>query len=494
MNKYYQMEKDIHANDADDLDKLEEERGNNNNNIIKNNEEQSNKKDQSFVERVLVLSGGGSLGAYECGACSEFYKRGLKFNVFAGCSIGSINVSILASAQNAGKDPAKTLREFWTELSEDLFFVDSFSSSQSSLQSSSSSSRGSSMMNDPLALFYSSTSSAEKARAILASTYTAFFGTPKAFIPRWFTPAAFSDISDISRNMLTEWWNPFTYFPFAWKYLYDSEPLKRTLKDFVDLDALRKNPDAGSDETKPARIIIPSTDIQHGVSVIFDNTKTDIDIERILAGASYPFYGIKWHKLDNRYLWDGSLLSNTPFAEVLFASPSTDKEFYIVDIFPRQQDQIPQNMAAVWHRARDILFLDKADKSMQMAQQKKDHIALIKKMNQVLSEIEKQYNAEIDGDTKRKIKQMARDYKEIMDNSGAVIQRVIRVTRSEKIHYILEDADFTKARISKLIDQGQSDAKNELDKYTNSNNQQGESQKQAEYEHKTQDGSYHVAT
>ena len=67
---------------------------------------------------MLVLQGGGSLGAYECGTYSTLYKHGIEFNIVAGSSIGGINASIIASAQNADKNAANILKDFWLELAE----------------------------------------------------------------------------------------------------------------------------------------------------------------------------------------------------------------------------------------------------------------------------------------------------------------------------------------------------------------------------------------
>ncbi|MFL6317875.1 MAG: patatin-like phospholipase family protein [Nitrososphaeraceae archaeon] len=64
------------------------------------------------TETVLVLQGGGSLGAYECGVYKCLYENGIKFDVLAGSSIGAINASIICSAENAGKDVSKVLQDF----------------------------------------------------------------------------------------------------------------------------------------------------------------------------------------------------------------------------------------------------------------------------------------------------------------------------------------------------------------------------------------------
>ena len=40
-------------------------------------------------ESVLILQGGGSLGAYECGVCKSLARNGItKFDIIAGTSIG----------------------------------------------------------------------------------------------------------------------------------------------------------------------------------------------------------------------------------------------------------------------------------------------------------------------------------------------------------------------------------------------------------------------
>ncbi len=435
----------------------------------------NNCKSDSFVEKVLVLQGGGSLGAYECGVCNILYKQDARFHVFAGSSIGSINCSILASAQNGGKDPAKVLRDFWHFLSEDIPYVDSPSLPQ--LYSSFPITKGEG--NSSLVYL-------EKMNAIMASMYTAFFGTPKAFMPRWFVSGSYFDVDQMRYNMPMDGSrNSFSFFPFAWSYLYDSSPLKKTLSEFIDFNTLKKNPDAGTSENSPARLIITSTDIKSGKTVVFDNQKMDISVEKILAGTSYPFYGIKWIKIGETYLWDGSLLSNTPLTEVLFASPSIDKEFFVVDVFPREQDHIPENMVEVWHRARDILFLDKTDKSLQMAAQKRRYISLLKEMNKIISS----QDSQIDESTRSKLKKMHEEFEEIVNKKGAIVQNVIRVTRSEKIHYLFEDADFSKHRITELIHQGEQDCKNTLkneSQKTKKQKQEGGGLPQEEKEQKRQ--------
>jgi Patatin-like phospholipase/Patatin phospholipase len=50
-------------------------------------------------ETVLVLQGGGSLGAYECGIYKTLAGHDIKFDTIAGTSIGAVNAAIISSMQ-----------------------------------------------------------------------------------------------------------------------------------------------------------------------------------------------------------------------------------------------------------------------------------------------------------------------------------------------------------------------------------------------------------
>jgi NTE family protein len=363
-------------------------------------------------ERVLVLQGGGSLGAYECGVFKYLYKHKLEFDILAGSSIGAVNTSIITSAQNGGENVAKVLEEFWLTISENV---------------------------SPYKALITPLLSSDKTTAIWSSMNSILYGIPKAFLPKWFMPN--------SANY---------YFPFDWTYLYDPSPLKKTLKDFINFENLKKDQNnAKKDGKKRARLIITATDIQKGEPVVFDTAYQDITVDQIIASIGYPFYGIRWSVANERYLWDGSLLTNTPLMEVFKASPIKNKKLFIVDVFPRKQKEIPQNMLEVWHRARDIIFMDKTDKNIEMLKINERSLNLLKKVYEILNSEE----AKVDETTREKIKKLDHEYFELTHKYGAAVTDVIRVGREEKdSHYMLEDADFSRYRIKKLISKGEKDA------------------------------------
>ncbi|MFL6380387.1 MAG: patatin-like phospholipase family protein [Nitrososphaeraceae archaeon] len=69
------------------------------------------------VENVLILQGGGSLGAFGCGVFKALANSNIKIDIIAGTSIGGLNASIIAGSK--GRDhPEKILEQYWLELAE----------------------------------------------------------------------------------------------------------------------------------------------------------------------------------------------------------------------------------------------------------------------------------------------------------------------------------------------------------------------------------------
>ena len=140
--------------------------------------------------------------------------------------------------------------------------------------------------------------------------------------------------------------------------------------------------------------------------------------------------------------------------EVVRRSPKIDKKFYIVDVFPREQNELPTNMVEVWHRARDIMFMDKTDKNIEMLKAIEQYLSLIHKMYQVLYS----KNAKVDQMTIQKLKEIESEYHSLNQKHGASITDLVRIGRREgTLHYLLEDADFSTYRIKKLIAEGEKD-------------------------------------
>lgn len=339
-------------------------------------------------ETVLILQGGGSLGAYECGVYKSLHKRKIKFDIVAGTSIGAINATIITCAKN---DPIKDLESFWLDLADSV---------------------------TPPNLPYNM-------RSRFSAMYSAVFGNPNAFFPKWFLPSA-----DY-------------FFPFLWPYLYDKTPLMNTLNKYVDFKKLR--------EPNSPRLIVTSTDIENARPSIFDSMYDDITADHVLASAGYPFYGISWTRINGRYLWDGTLLNNTPLREVIDASPKHNKKVYLVDLFPHEQHDLPRNMVEVWHRARDITHVDKILYTLHMSKMINRQLGLIRNMYEILDK------SSLDENSRTKFSNIQKEYHEIAQERGAIIDQIVRIQRKEDSHFLFEDADFSITTIKNLMEQGERD-------------------------------------
>src|SRR6202522_2249288 len=77
---------------------------------------QSRRSDRASLpgQVVLVLQGGGALGAYQAGVYQALQEAGIEPDWIVGTSIGAINASIIAG--NKAPDRVAKLKAFWDSL------------------------------------------------------------------------------------------------------------------------------------------------------------------------------------------------------------------------------------------------------------------------------------------------------------------------------------------------------------------------------------------
>jgi NTE family protein len=391
-------------------------------------------KESRQTENVLVLQGGGSLGAFACGVFKALVKKNIRIDIVAGTSTGAINAAIIVGSKS--DHPENDLEEFWLEIAEsnykiipDIYLFDYDSQNQKYVPKQISS----------------------------ASANAAMFGVPKVFIPRWWK------LQPIEQEILPDGQDnrkqPLEFVdPRKWTYLYDHSPLIKTLDKYIDYKKLNL---AASKEELPEvlRLIITSVDVMTSKPLIFDNTKMEIQAKHILASSGYPIYGFPWIEVEKGvYGWDGSLLSNTPVRETLFASPRNDKNIFIVENYTRNIRRLPSNMAEVESRAKDILFCDKNMENIKMSRLITRQIQLIERLYEVFEKLVD--HSKLDA---KEIERIKEEYNILIENHGAVIKSVTRIVRSElESPSILQNADFSLKTIKELIAQGEKKAFEEL--------------------------------
>lgn len=250
--------------------------------------------------KVFLLQGGGALGAYQAGVYAGLAETGEAPDWIAGVSIGGINAALIAG--NVPERRVARLREFWERVS---------SRSPVVLPSSF----------DSLRPMFNRVSAAS----------AMMMGIPGFYTPRFPPP---SMVPDGSAGALS---------------YYDTAPLKATLEELVDFDLINQ---------QRVRLSLGAVNVRTGTSVYFDNTKTRIRPEHVMASGALPpsFPPVE---IDGEIYWDGGIVSNTPMWYVLDEAPRMDALFFQVDLFSAAA-AAPQNLSQVQERAKDIQYSSKA--------------------------------------------------------------------------------------------------------------------------------------
>jgi NTE family protein len=392
----------------------------------------ANHKHEKGVENVLILQGGGSLGAFACGVFKGFAKKNVKFDIIAGTSIGGINGAIAAGSNN--DRPEVDLENFWLDLAEssyniipDIFTFDfDYQKYQTKLK-----------------------------RSPAASLNAAFYGVPDFFIPRWLN----FNISNLDSSQIEQYYQP----PWKWTYIYDNSVLSKTLEKYIDFKKLsprsqQNNTNEGNSNINP-RLIITAVDVLTAEPLIFDSYKKHIEMKHLLATIGYPQYGFPWVEVsEGTFAWDGSLLSNTPIREVMVASPSKNKNIFVVESYPKKIEKLPANMSEVMSRSKDLMFSDKTQSLQKMSRLITRHVNLIETLYDIFQDSDQ---SKIDKD---KIDYINKEHSLLVDRYGAKILKLNRITKVvPETQYPLQNADFSVETIKELIRQGEKKAVEYLD-------------------------------
>ena len=252
--------------------------------------------DVGSAKRVLVLQGGGALGAYQAGVFDALAAEGIEPQWVAGISIGAINAALIAG--NPPERRVERLREFW-ELA----------------------SAGPQV--DPGLSLNPARAWASQVNAL----NTMMFGVSGFFTPR-FPPPQLQSAGT----------------PGALSY-YDTRPLKATLERLVDFDLIN---------SRHVRLSVGAVHIRTGNFQYFDNLTHKIGPQHIMASGALP-PGLPPIEIDGEFYWDGGLVSNTPLEFVLETETTEDLLVFQVDLFPAR-GPMPRTMAQADERVMDIRF------------------------------------------------------------------------------------------------------------------------------------------
>jgi NTE family protein len=251
----------------------------------------------SAEQLVLVLQGGGALGAYQGGAYDALRAEGKEPDWFAGISIGAINAAIICG--NLPENRGLKLRQFWDGISSGLLGNQVIPGDA-----------GRSMFNEA------------------SSALATIMGVNGFFMPRFLSPL-FQTRGSVE----------------ALSY-YDTAPLRQTLENLIDFDLLNN---------EGPRLSVGAVNVETGNLIYFDSLTTRISVDHILASSALP-PGFPPVLIDGEYYWDGGLVSNTPLQYVIDnAAPDRDLTIFQVDLFSAT-GAMPQTIMDVAEREKEIRF------------------------------------------------------------------------------------------------------------------------------------------
>jgi NTE family protein len=481
-------------------------------------------------QRALVLGGGGAVGAYQAGVLKVLCKRlieedkrkadnnndldhdddntPLLFDIIAGTSIGAMNGAVLLSQYlktGSWETAAEQLERFWIDkgglastLSEqDLKGVDDWSKWHEE------SNKGT-----------SGVASIEAARRYYSVKYYFLNRAPNVYEPTNDSPRHDLRFFDDKLNI--------------W-IVHSSDNLKNTILNFAQPKI------STSHKNNEPRLLVFSVDAAEGKTVTFDsyskagglnmseygkydtekkeennndvikynNSNDDhgVSIDHIMASGTLPeFYDYK--EIDGRKFWDGGLLSNTPFRELLQAHQEywmgvmsqtkkdknihiPDLEVFIVNLHPSIRKHLPTDHDAVKDRQNDIMFGDRyshydekmayllADLGDVAAQMKKLSAEAISKARKESDKkkLKKKFDDILATRTTTATKgfndgELTKTYDALLKGQYK-LTKVVRIERAERADYDYyadtisgKAGDFTAKTIGGLIEEGKRDATN----------------------------------
>jgi NTE family protein len=258
---------------------------------------------------VLVLQGGGALGAYQAGVYHAAHDAGLEPDWIIGTSIGAINAGLIAG--NEPQNRLAALQAFWNRVTHKSLW-ETWPS-------------------------YAPLTQALSYWSILARGLGSFFEpNPMAFL------------------------GPHVQLGSDRAGFYSTEPLMRTLGDLIDVSLLNRG---------APRLTVGAACVRTSQMRYFDTRAEVLDIRHIMASGALPpaFPAVR---IDGELYWDGGILSNTPTEIVFDDNPRRNSLIFAVHMWNPVGPE-PETIWEVMHRQKDIQYSSRV--ASHIVRQKQTH-------------------------------------------------------------------------------------------------------------------------
>jgi len=248
---------------------------------------------------VLVLQGGGALGAYQVGVYEALHDAGIEPDWVIGTSIGAINAAIIAGSPP--RERMARLNDFWHQVELPPYPATPF---------------------DWLGF-----------GNLLSNATTVLRGIPAFFEP---------NVAALRGTQAALGVEAASY--------YSTAPLRETLGRLVDFAKLKDS---------PTRLTVGAVNACSGAMKYFDSRQELLCVEHIMASGALPpaFPAVR---IDGEPYWDGGIYSNTPIEAVLDDRPRRDSLIFAVNVWHQAAPE-PESIWQVIGRQKDIQYASRAD-------------------------------------------------------------------------------------------------------------------------------------
>lgn len=267
-------------------------------------------------QTVLILQGGGALGAFESGAIAALESHGVRPDIISAVSIGAFNGAIVAS--HPGQAVA-ALNAFWRDLS-----IEGLAALRSCAH----------------------------LRQTELAWHLALFGVPNFMRPHWWMGAPGIG----------------SFAPWSTSY-YDTQPMLALLRRYVDFDALAAS---------TTRLLLGAVDVSSGERRIFDSYVDRLTPEHLLASGSLP-PAMPWTTVEGRAYWDGGIVSNSPLDLVIERCGQVAGRVFVVDLFSGARP-LPSNLFEVMLRRDEIVYADRVRNDLRFEENANDFRDLVERI------------------------------------------------------------------------------------------------------------------
>jgi NTE family protein len=251
-------------------------------------------RNDSNGQVVLVLQGGGALGAYQGGVYQALHEAGIEPDWIIGTSIGAINASIIAG--NKPGDRLAKLREFWRRVE----------------------------------------------RADFWGSFPAWAGIGDA-LSSWMTLT--SGISGFFEPHTRAFLGAHVPLGADHAGYYSTAPLRKTLEELVDFSLINQG---------HPRLTVGAAHVRTSMMHYFDSKEMELGPSHIMASGALP-PAFPAMRIDGELYWDGGVLSNTPTERIFDDHPRRNSLIFAVHLWHPAGPE-PETIWEILNRHKDVQY------------------------------------------------------------------------------------------------------------------------------------------